>query len=652
MTPASERKPPNMPDVIEPMKAKLAEAPSKSENWATEIKWDGVRAISFCENGVLRLQGRNLNDITDLFPEIAPLADVPGVEGTILDGELVAFDEHGVPDFQRIQKRLRQKGGRGRERAARSYAATFVIFDLLHADGEDLRPLPYKERRDRLEALDLSGRSWQTPDYLVVDIESTLEATAQQGLEGLVVKRLDSPYRGGRANHDWLKLKNRLRQEFVVGGWLPGKGSRENEIGSLLLGYWSHRKDRGEHLRYAGRVGSGFSAGDLETIRDDLAGFSRDTSPFEDVPDMPGAEFVNPLRVVEVEFSEWTNDSRLRHPGLHQHAAGQDPGRSAAGNADRRGLTVGLTADADPVAKGKFTIQVEGRSLRLSNLDRILYPETGFTKGDLIDFYAAVAPAILPHLEGRPLTMRRFPGGVNGKSFWEKRCPAHRPDWVKTESVWSESNDDHIDFCVAEDVATLVWAANLADIEMHTSLATARERETPRAVVFDLDPGEPADIMDCAELALTIRGMLAGAGLETFVKTSGSKGMQLYLPLNDPGVDYERTKTFAHRLARMLEKELPDQVISRMKRSLREGKVFVDWSQNVRHKTTVCAYSMRARPEPSVSTPVTWEEVESAVDAGDADRLRFGPDEVLTRIDEKGDVFADLLVIEQELPEI
>ncbi len=314
-------------------------------------------------------------------------------------------------------------------------------------------------------------------------------------------------------------------------------------------------------------------------------------------------------------------------------------------------MIVGITAGAEPVAKGKFTIEVDGRSIRLSNLDRVLYPETGFTKGDLIDYYAAVAPAILPHLGGRPLTMRRFPGGVDGKSFWEKRCPAHRPDWVKTESVWSESNDDHVEYCVAGDVATLVWAANLADIEMHTSLATAREREIPRAVVFDLDPGEPADIMDCAELALTIRGMLAGAGLETFVKTSGSKGMQLYLPLNS-GAGYEQTKTFAHRVARMLEKQMPDQVVSRMKKTLRKGKIFVDWSQNVRHKTTVCAYSMRARPVPSVSTPVTWDEVEAAVDANDRMQLTFGPDDVLARIDSKGDLFADLLDIRQELPEI
>jgi bifunctional non-homologous end joining protein LigD len=316
-----------MPELIEPMKAKLAEAPSASENWATEIKWDGVRAIAFCENGEIRLQGRRLNDITDLFPEIAPLANIPGIDGTILDGELVAFDDSGIPDFQRIQKRLRREGGSARmDRRVRSYAATFVIFDILQAEGEDLRPLTYVERRRKLESLKLHGKSWQTPDYLLVDIESTLRATAEQGLEGLVIKRLDSPYHGGAATRDWLKLKNHLRQEFVIGGWLPGKGSREDGIGSLLLGYWSHKKGRGEHLRYAGRVGSGFSVGDLEAIGDDLAGFGREHSPFEDMPDIKGARFVNPLRVVEVEFSEWTNDSRLWHPVFIGMRRDKDPG--------------------------------------------------------------------------------------------------------------------------------------------------------------------------------------------------------------------------------------------------------------------------------------------------------------------------------------
>ncbi|MGK2956604.1 MAG: non-homologous end-joining DNA ligase [Solirubrobacterales bacterium] len=309
------------------MKAKLAETPAISEDWATEIKWDGVRAIAFCESGNLRLQGRSLNDITDLFPEVAPLGRMPGLDGTILDGELVAFDEYGVPDFQRIQKRLRIGDGSGRaDRRVRTYAATFVIFDILKSEGEDLRPLAYVERRKKLEALQLNGRSWQTPDYLVVDIESTLEASAEQGLEGLVVKRLDSPYHGGKATRDWLKLKNHLRQEFVIGGWIPGEDISGNPVESLLVGYWSHHNGCGEVLRYAGEVRSGFSPGDLEAIGDDLAGFGRDASPFANLPDIPGARFVNPLRVVEVEFSEWTPDSRLRDPAFVAMRRDKDPG--------------------------------------------------------------------------------------------------------------------------------------------------------------------------------------------------------------------------------------------------------------------------------------------------------------------------------------
>lgn len=313
----------SLPDTIEPMKASLAEIPTISDGWATEIKWDGVRAISFCEGGELRIQGRRLNDITGLFPEIEPLSRQPAAEGTVLDGEMVAFDEDGIPSFQRIQKRLRQDGERLRNR---SYVATFIIFDLLYADGVDLRDHPYSERRKQLEDRGLNGPTWQTPDYLEVDIASTLEATAEQGLEGLVVKRLSSPYRGGSRNHDWLKLKNRNRQEFVVGGWLPGKGSRADTIGSLLLGYWDSRPGRGEHLRYAGRVGSGFSEGDLEAISDDMSGFEREDSPFDNMPQTAGARFVNPLRVVEVEFSEWTHDLRLRHPVFIGMRRDKDPG--------------------------------------------------------------------------------------------------------------------------------------------------------------------------------------------------------------------------------------------------------------------------------------------------------------------------------------
>jgi bifunctional non-homologous end joining protein LigD len=312
---------------------------------------------------------------------------------------------------------------------------------------------------------------------------------------------------------------------------------------------------------------------------------------------------------------------------------------------------MGVTERAERTSRDRYEAEVAGHRVRLSNLDRVLYPETGFTKGDLIDYYAAVAPVLLPHLEGRPLTMRRYPGGVEGKSFWEKRCPAHRPDWVSTASIWSDSNKEEMDYCVVDGVATLVWAANLADIELHTSLATAAERGTPRAMVFDLDPGAPADVLDCAEIALTIRGMLNELGLESVVKTSGSKGLQLYLPLNS-GASYEQTKPFAHEVARILEAQMPDRVVSKMKKTLREGRVFIDWSQNVEHKTTVCVYSMRARPTPSVSTPLSWEEVQAGFDSGDREEFAFGPQEVLERVDSLGDLFRPVLDQEQRLPEL
>jgi bifunctional non-homologous end joining protein LigD len=294
-------------------------------------------------------------------------------------------------------------------------------------------------------------------------------------------------------------------------------------------------------------------------------------------------------------------------------------------------------------------VEVEGRRIVLSNLDRVLFPETGFTKADLIDYYFAIAPVMLPHLEGRPLTMRRFPQGVEQKGFWEKNCPAHRPDWVTTASVWSESQRKEMDYCVVEDRATLVWAANLADIELHTSLATAARRHSPTAVVFDLDPGEPAAVLDCAEIALLLKTTLERYGLECFAKTSGSKGLQIYLPLNTES-SYEITTPFAKSVAVEFERQLPDRIVSTMKKSERVGKVFIDWSQNSRQKTTVCAYSVRARAEPGVSTPVTWPEVESALKAADPDALRFSPETVKKRVSEHGDLFNEVITLQQELP--
>ena len=295
----------------------------------------------------------------------------------------------------------------------------------------------------------------------------------------------------------------------------------------------------------------------------------------------------------------------------------------------------------------RVEVEVEGRRLSLSNLDKVMYPATGFTKGQVIDYYTRVAPVLVPHLCERPLTLKRYPNGVDGGHFYEKQCPSHRPDWVRSEPV--ELSSKTIQFCVCDDLPTLVWLANLADLELHPSLSKVPEVERPTVMAFDLDPGPPAGIAECCEVALILRDALNRIGLEAFAKTSGSKGIQVYVPLNDEGVDYDHgTKPLSQALARHLEAEHPKLVVSSQKKELRKGKVLIDWSQNDEHKTTVSVYSLRARERPTVSTPVDWDEVLAA----DPDALVFEASHVLERMEARGDLFAPVLELEQRLPEL
>jgi bifunctional non-homologous end joining protein LigD len=300
------------------------------------------------------------------------------------------------------------------------------------------------------------------------------------------------------------------------------------------------------------------------------------------------------------------------------------------------------------VASGK-PVEVDGRELSLTNLDKVLYPATGFTKGEVIDYYARIAPTIVPHLRGRPLTLRRFPEGVEKGSFFEKRCPKHRPDWVTTAAIWSEREDGEIAFCVCEDKPTLVWMAQLAALELHPSLSIAKRMERPTVLAFDLDPGEPADVIDCARVALELRGLFGELGVKSFPKTSGGKGLQVYVPLNGK-LTYETTKPYAHAVAKLLEHTHPDRIVSKMAREARKGKVFVDWSQNTESKTTIAVYSLRARERPTVSTPLQWGEVEKAAKSGKAEPIRFETEDVLKRVEKHGDLFEPVLKLKQDLP--
>ncbi len=645
-----------MPDFINPMLAKLSTLPADEPEWAFEVKWDGIRAITHSHPGRIRLLSRNENDVTAAYPELRALNRALGSHEAILDGEIVAFDEKGRPSFQALQGRMHVRGESTVKHLAESHPVTYVIFDLLWLDGHSLTDLPYTERRARLDALGLDGQHWRVPEFQAGEGTALLAATREQQLEGVVAKRLDSRYTPGGRGDSWVKIKNVQRQELVIGGWTTGKGARSKAIGALHLGV--HGNDR--ELRYAGRVGTGFDAAELERLGGLLEPLARKGTPFTGAQPPKGAHFVDPTLVCEIEFTEWTRAGTLRHPsykGLREDKPASEVVREQVQPPEPPAAS-DTTPDAKALVKrgrkvrGGLEVEIDGRTLKLTNPDKVLYPKAGFTKGELIAYYAQVAPVLLPHLHDRPLTLKRYPNGVEGKFFYEKQSPRHRPEWVQTTTVWSRHSKRDIRFTLCQDLATLVWLGNLADIELHPSLSLAEDIERPTTLAFDLDPGPPASIVECCEVALGLRDMFGELGLSAFAKTSGSKGLQVYVPLNDSDVTYEQTKPFAHAVADLFEQRQPDLVVSEMAKSERTGKVLIDWSQNDEHKTTVNVYSLRAKDRPTVSTPVEWSEVERCRDQADPELLIFEAAKVLERVAERGDLFAAVTSLHQRLPEL
>jgi bifunctional non-homologous end joining protein LigD len=643
-----------MPERIVPMMAQPASAlPRDPKNWSFEVKWDGVRAIAYVKPGRLRLESRNLNDITDAYPEVRGLVGALGMHEAVLDGEIVAFDDSGRPSFERLQRRMHVTSPSAIRRYQSSMPVVYAIFDLLYLDGRSLMELPYRERRARLESLELKGPAWRVPANHPGEGKLLLDATAKQGLEGIVAKRLDSRYEPGRRGSNWLKIKHTMRQELVIGGWMPGEGRRIKRIGALLMGYYEDGK-----LRYAGRVGTGFTEKTLGDLQKRLDPLRRDTSPFQVAPKLPReAVFVEPELVAEIELREWTAERIMRAPSFKGLREDKPPHEVRIEIIGEDAPEVSYEAEIDPNApevlfdeverlpEGALLARTEGRELKITNWDKVLYPETGFTKGDLIAYYARVAPVVLPHLQDRPLTLKRYPNGVDQQYFYEKQSPSHRPEWIQTVRIGD------INYTLAQDRPTLIWLANLADVELHTSLSLQDRVDRPTMMVFDLDPGAPAGLVECCEVALVLRGLFEQLGLQSVAKTSGSKGLQVYVPLNAP-TDYRTTKPFSKRVAELLEQRMSRIVVSRMTKRLRPGKVLVDWSQNDEHKTTVNVYSLRARERPTVSTPVSWEEVAACHDRGEEALLTFAYDEVLARVDKQGDLFAPALSVTQQLPNI
>jgi bifunctional non-homologous end joining protein LigD len=638
----AEREP--LPHRIVPMLARLDGLPRDEERYGFEVKWDGIRAVGYWEPGRWRLASRNLRDITATWPEVRGIGEQLGACSAVLDGEIVAFDDDGRPSFERLQPRMHLSGESAVRRRAHEIPAVYVVFDLLWLDGRSLMEEPYAERRGRLEALGLDGPAWRTPGYHAGNGRELLEASREQGLEGIVAKRLDSPYEPGRRTPAWIKVKHTHRQELVVGGWLRADMGRRDVLGALLVGHW----DAKGRLRYVGKVGIGYSEADRTLLREKLLPLQRDDSPFSGRQPVQNAIFVDPVLVAEIDYYERTASGMLRHPSYKGLRSDVDA-RDVVLEEDVRRDREERRPVARPRADGDTVVEVDGRRLRLTNLGKVLYPRVAFTKAQVLDYYARIAPTLLPHLRGRPMTLKLYPDGVEAPHVYDKHC-AGRPEWLPTAPMWSDRKREEIHFCRLDDTASLIWSVNRANLEMHPLLSVAPDLDTPSTLAFDLDPGEPAGILDAARIALLLRDMLAGVGLRTWAKSSGSRGVQVYAPLNSD-VRFDAAKAFARSVAEVMASRMADQVVARMDKRVRAGKVLVDWSQNDRHKSTVAAYSLRAKlPRPTVSMPVAWDELEAIVDRGAADALLLAPEDALDRVADRGDLFAPVLTCVQHLP--
>jgi len=642
-----------LPELVEPMLASPGTLPTDDENRAYEFKWDGVRALARVEGGRLQLYSRKGNDITVTYPELRALGEELGATQVWLDGEIVAMVD-GRPSFSALQHRMHVQNDRQARSLTSSHPVTFLLFDVLYLDGKSCLELPYSERRQLLEALELRGPHWNTSPRFVGDGAAVVETAGEQQLEGVIAKRLTSRYFPGRRTNDWIKITEVLTIEVLIGGWRPGEGRRTGMIGSLMIGVPT---DAG--VRYVGQVGTGFTDEALHALQERLTPLIRRDSPF--VNDVPrerakGATWLTPDVVGEVEFRNWTPDGRLRAPSWRGLRSDKDPADlepEASPDAVPEDPAMPADSDAEPQPQNVL-VEVEGRRLRLSNLDKVLYPEAGFSKAQVIDYYSRIAPVLLPHLADRPVTLRRWPDGVTAQPFYEKNASRHAPEWIRkvpVETPGSTRGYETLDFVVLNDLPSLVWAANMAALELHLPQWTVDdedERRTPDLLVFDLDPGPPATIVECCTVALRLRDVLAGHGLTAYPKTSGSKGMQLYAPIATTAV--ERTSEYAKAVGEHLASEDPKLVVARMAKDLRPRKVFIDWSQNNQYKTTISPYSLRGRPAPTVSTPLTWDEVESCRHPND---LVFTTDDVLSRVDEHGDLLKGLLIKKRPaLPEV
>jgi bifunctional non-homologous end joining protein LigD len=601
----------------EPMLATLESEVPSGRGWLFEVKWDGYRAIARVQGGQAQLTSRRGNDLTSRFSSVAKEVEKAARSpDCVFDGEVVALDEEGRSSFSVMQQ------GSG--------PLVYYAFDVLEVDAEPLLDLPLSERRKRLESLlDRRNRTVRLSETFE-DGEALYEAAKQQRLEGIIAKKADSPYRPGKRTRDWLKIKTHGRQEFLIAGYTKGQGRRAGRLGALVLAV-----NRGGELHYVGNCGTGFTDDEIDELMAKLRPLERKTSPFAVVPKMPKVRrdnvvWVTPKLVCEVEFVEWTHDGRLRassYQGLREDKSPADVRRE-------------LPAQTE-IRRGK-------RVLRLSNLDKLFWPEEAITKGDLIAYYREIAPALLPHLKDRPFTMKRYPDGWQGNHFFQKDAPTHMPDWIPTRAYRSTSRETRekrtIRYPLVNDELGLLWMVNMGCIDMNTWYSRIDRPDRPDWVLFDLDPSPDVGFRETVRVALLVKEVLDALGLESFAKTSGADGFHVLVPVSRRHT-YADTREFAEIVAGTLARVHRGLVTTEWSKRKRRG-VLIDANQNGEGKTIASAYSVRPRERAPVSAPLHWDEVSE-----DLDPRRFTMEVVLGRVERNGDLFAGVLATRQSLGE-
>ncbi len=641
-----------MPSRIEPMLATLAEHAFSDPNWLFEIKWDGVRALAWIADGAVTLRSRNNIDITKRYPELAALPKVFAARQAILDGEIVALDARGRGDFQLLQERMHVRAPG--EKQVRETPVVYFAFDILYCDGYDLRDAPLLERKQLLERLLHACGRFRYAGHQMEHGKELFELAKENGLEGIVAKRADSVYVGDRSAN-WAKLKVSQTLDAVVGGWTEAR-TEAIPFGSLLLGLYEGKK-----LRFIGHVGSGFDAKKHAELNRKWKELAAPASPFDAVPETnEKPSWVKPEVVARVKFGGWTQEHYLRHPvflGLREDVRPEDckwetEVAAAAPAIVRAPEVVGRVISSEEqieaeLFKGRaetITIELEGKRLRFSNLNKVYFPESGYTKRGLLAYYYRMADYILPFLKDRALVLRRYPDGIQGQAFFQKDLREGVPEWFKTVPLESEERGKQIHYATASDRASLLFLAGLGCIDHNPWSSRFEDLEHPDYFFFDLDPSDGTDFSVVITIARALREKLEELGIVSFLKTSGATGFHIFIPV-EPVYTYEQLRTFGEIIARTVTAQHANLVTNERSVAKRPaGRVLIDVQQNAMGRPLATAYSVRAFPKAPVSAPVLTRELRPSLRP---ENLNIKT--IFARLNEKGDLWKDFWKSRQKI---